>query len=174
MYITYVVESQVILRSQVTDILSEKILLRCSVLRTGHSCRSYHSETYKDCNCKPFVHVHNGRYCAGLRLPIHRMHTWKFPMHRHGTASFPYDVPAILHDAVHRSFATDESFPGIFFHGSFLWNPDVRIRYSPHCIRQRHPSMLLLSEWITAGSLPGSSDKHNDSSFLPADTSASG
>ena len=75
MYITYVVESQVILRSQVTDILSEKILLRCSVLRTGHSCRSYHSETYKDCNCKPFVHVHNGRYCAGLRLPIHRMHT---------------------------------------------------------------------------------------------------
>lgn len=174
MYITYVVESQVILQSQVTDILSEKILLRCSVLRTGHSYRSSHSGMYTDCNCKLFVHVHNGRYCAGLRLLIHRMHTLKFPMHRHGTASFPYDVPAILHDAIHRSSATDGSFPDIFFHRSFLWNPDVRTRCSPHCIKQQHPSMLLLSEWITAGSLPGSSDKHNDSSFLPADTSASG
>ena len=157
MYIKYAVGSLVILRFQVTDILSGRILLRCSVLRTDHSYRSSHSGTCTDCNCKLSVHVRNDRYCADPRLLIHQTHTWKFPMHRHGTAAFPYGVPAVPHDAEHHSSATDGFFPDIFFRGSFLWNPDVRIRYSPHCITQRHPSMLLSSEWITVGLFPGSS-----------------
>ena len=45
---------------------------RCSVLLTGRSYRSFHSEMYTDCSYILSFHVQNGRCCAGLPSRSHQ------------------------------------------------------------------------------------------------------
>ena len=143
-YSVYAVEWTEVLPLRFFRIPGGRTVSRCFVQQTGHSYTLFHSGRCIRCNYRLFCHAHTGRCCAGLPDRICQRHTLMYPRRRHGKYACHIRVPAALHGSVHRSSATYESIPGIFYYGSFHWNPGVQTRYSLRYKGLLYPSGLSL------------------------------